>query len=281
MSKVLYKSFLSFSFILFALASLIRTLPSSFKHTTTSASIAVGVQKPVEKILEEISKPHKAPVYFDKDIYFFTYHYVEYVKDNNDYLRKSLNVEPHIFEEHIKLIKQKGYKDIFAKEVPNILQNKDDKTKYVALTFDDGYKDFYEYVFPIIKKYNIKVTLYVVPSFINKKDYLSYSELIEISESNLVEIGSHGMSHSDLTKENKEKYLQEISESKKYLENILKKRIYTFCYPYGRYTDDIVKTVEKNGYIAAVSTDNGYKQNGNNLFKLQRIRAGGLVYFIK
>ena len=281
MSKVLYKSFLSFSFILFALASLIRTLPSSFKHTTTSASIAVGVQKPVEKILEEISKPHKAPVYFDKDIYFFTYHYVEYVKDNNDYLRKSLNVEPHIFEEHIKLIKQKGYKDIFAKEVPNILQNKDDKTKYVALTFDDGYKDFYEYVFPIIKKYNIKVTLYVVPSFINKKDYLSYSELIEISESNLVEIGSHGMSHSDLTKENKEKYLQEISESKKYLEDILKKRIYTFSYPYGKYNLNMEKEVEKNGYIAAVSTDNGFKQNKSNLFKLQRIRAGGLFYFIK
>lgn len=70
----------------------------------------------------------------------------------------------------------------------------------VVLSFDDGRKDFYENVFPLLKKYFVKATLNVVTGYTDetiKSDYqtCNFNELKEMSDSKLVEIGLHGDAH--------------------------------------------------------------------------------------
>ena len=86
----------------------------------------------------------------------------------------------------------------------------------IALTFDDGYLDNWVYLFPLLKQYNIKATIFVNPEFVDKRDvirkrfsneneisrqddaigFLSWKEMIEMEKSGLVDIQSHSMSHT-------------------------------------------------------------------------------------
>ena len=63
--------------------------------------------------------------------------------------------------------------------------------KNMALTFDDGYDDFYEVVFPLLKEYNAKAAVYIIASEIDKTGYLKSWQIKELDESGLVEIGNH------------------------------------------------------------------------------------------
>ncbi len=86
----------------------------------------------------------------------------------------------------------------------------------ICLTFDDGYLDNYVYLFPLLKKYNIKATIFVNPEFVDNREivraqfenevrieeqdkalgFLSWKEMKEMEKSGLVDIQSHSMSHT-------------------------------------------------------------------------------------
>jgi hypothetical protein len=52
-----------------------------------------------------------------------------------------------------------------------------------------------------------------------------------------------------------------------------------FCYPSGRYNEEVVKTVKKYGYLTAVTTDEGFANNQSNIFKLRRLRITNETLF--
>ena len=132
------------------------------------------------------------------------YHYVEYVKDTKDTIRQSLNISPLIFEDQIKTLINNGYEIILVKDAADILDGKKEfREKMVAITFDDGYKDFYTDVFPILKKYHVKATVYIISGFIGLPNFMDEGQLREISQSTLVELGSHTVNHVNLNYENK------------------------------------------------------------------------------
>ncbi|MEQ3307152.1 polysaccharide deacetylase family protein [Fusobacterium varium] len=82
------------------------------------------------------------------------YHYVRNLKDSRFPEIKGLDVSE--FEEQIKYL-MKHYKIISIEEVIECLDNKRNLPENsVLLTFDDGYKDHYTYVLPVLIKYNIK-----------------------------------------------------------------------------------------------------------------------------
>ena len=203
------------------------------------------------------------------------YHYVENVKDVNDLIKKRLDTNPALFEEEIKTLKNAGYHTYFIKDIPAILEKKVSyATPAAVLTFDDGYQDFYTVVFPILKKYQIKATVYLITNFINRSGFLTDDQVKEIIKSNLVEIGSHTLNHLYL------KYLPEaiarkqILESKKNLEERYKIQVDTFAYPYGAFSQKTIDLVKEAGYKAAVSVIPSVFQTQDKLFYLGRLRSG-------
>lgn len=101
-------------------------------------------------------------------------------------------VSPKEFEKHLELI-QKNY--TFKFEEFEKLNNKLPKNS-ILLTFDDGYADNYHNAFPLLKKYNMKATIFLNTAYINKETfYMNWEQVKEMYESGLVDFQLHTHSH--------------------------------------------------------------------------------------
>ncbi|MDO8609527.1 MAG: polysaccharide deacetylase family protein [bacterium] len=201
------------------------------------------------------------------------YHYVEYVKDMNDTIRKRLDITPNLFEGHLQALHDANYKTYFAKDIYEILNGSVvQSSKSIVLTFDDGYEDFYTDVFPLLKKYQMKATLYVIYNFIDRKGFIKDAQIRELISSGLVEIGSHTFDHLYLKTVSNEVAIKQIIDSKKKFEERYGIEIKTFAYPFGAFNKDTIELVKKAGYTAALSVIPGIMQSKTNQFYLFRIR---------
>lgn len=76
------------------------------------------------------------------------------------------------FETHLKYL-AKNYKIISLSEAVDHLNHPDDLPNRTAvLTIDDGYRDFFDVAFPVLKEFNLPATLYVVTGFLDKKCWI-------------------------------------------------------------------------------------------------------------
>lgn len=201
------------------------------------------------------------------------YHYVEYVKDDNDLIRKKLDINPALFEAHLRTLKNANYETYYVKDVPDILSGAIRySTQSAILTFDDGYEDFYTDVFPLLKKYHMRATAYVIYNYIGHKGFMNEAQIRELIDSDLVEIGSHTLDHLYLKSIPNHIANAQILESKNLFEKRFGIKIKTFAYPYGAFNEANRDAVQKAGYSAAVSVIPGVMQSEENLFFLARIR---------
>jgi len=206
------------------------------------------------------------------------YHYVEHVLDRNDTLRIKMNITPETLNQQVKSLRSRGYETIFVKDIPLIIAGKTRANlKPVALTFDDGYEDFYTDAFPVLKELGAKATLYVIADYLGNPAYVSESQLREMADSGLVEIGSHTLTHSHLPRLSLERAKQEIVDSKRKLQDTFNIKVETFAYPYGEFNDQVMADVIGAGYTAAVSTIENVRQSEKNLYSLFRIRPGQFI----
>jgi peptidoglycan/xylan/chitin deacetylase (PgdA/CDA1 family) len=142
----------------------------------------------------------------------------------------------------------------------------------VVLTFDDGYEDFYTTVFPLLKKYQMKGTVYVIYDFINRPGFLKESEIKELIASGIVEIGSHTLDHKYLKTETLEEAKRQITDSKQKFEDAFGIKIRTFAYPFGAYNSEDADMVKDASYEAAFTTKPGAMMSNDAKFVLPRIR---------
>lgn len=203
------------------------------------------------------------------------YHYVEYIQNTADTIRVSLNINPNIFEQQVQTLVSAGYTFITAKDLGNILDGSMALPKNpVILTFDDGHWDLDTDVLPILERYNVKATAYIITGYLGNPDSLSPSQLQDVINSGLVEIGAHTVDHKNLTSLNTTLATYEIDTSKSTLEQDYNIHVYSFAYPYGGFNSNAIQIVKNDGFTNAVSTLSGTIQNNQNRYYLSRIRPG-------
>ncbi len=208
---------------------------------------------------------------FSENIPILMYHYVETPPATTTL--KGLYLNPSIFDDQLRELKKNNYQTLFVSEAAASLRTeKKLDVKTVVLTFDDGYEDFYSVVWPLLKKYNCKATLYVIINKLGAKGYITRDQIRELASSGLVEIGSHTFNHPDLRNLKKKDAQFEIQASKKILEQISGQPVLTFAYPFGYYKFDFFGIMAKAGYTAAVSVQPGSRQGGENIWLLRRLR---------
>lgn len=228
---------------------------------------------------KRVAVPLSAPIpLISIDAPILVYHYVEYVTDERDTIRKSLNILPYIFIRQIETLRNAGYTFITASELTDMLDGKIVlPQKPVLITFDDGYRDFYTDVFPILKKYNIKATAYIVSGFLDKLNYIFTEQLKEIARSGLVEIGAHTVHHYSLKGLDALTTKYEIEESKTALEKLIENSVVSFAYPDGSFDIQAMKLVREAGFKSAVTTMHGFEINHDNKYSAYRIHPGNKV----
>lgn len=203
------------------------------------------------------------------------YHYVEYITDTKDTIRQSLNINPYIFEEQIRTLFEAGYTFMTMEEIGEVLDGKMNlPQKPIVITFDDGHWDLYTDVFPILQRYHIKATAYIIPGFLGGSDFLTEFQLKSIADSGLIEIGAHTAHHISLREQPEWRLLSEIKDSKTILEKKLHMKVVSFAYPNGAFDEKSIQAVKNNGFITSVSTVPGIEQSNANRYFLYRLRPG-------
>jgi peptidoglycan/xylan/chitin deacetylase (PgdA/CDA1 family) len=188
-----------------------------------------------------------------------------------------LEVSVENFERQMRFLKENNYNVLRLEELADLIGGKKKiSPRTIALTFDDGYKDNYKYVFPILKKYNLPATMFVIVNEIGRSDRLSWEEIKEMQESGLISLGSHCLGPEPLVNiKNQELLKKEIFESKNILEKKLGKEVTLFSYPEGRFNHKIKELVIEAGYRLAVTTSPGKKFADDDVFALKRLRISG------
>lgn len=196
----------------------------------------------------------------------------------------------HIFEKQIAFINER-FDVIRLSKIQDVLKESNNKKARVVITFDDGYKDFYENAYPILKELSVPCTLFVPTAFIGKTNewdrkyseipriyLLDKDELISLQKDGLVDIGSHSKSHVSMRKLPIMEMRKEASESKKELEDLLGLPITMFAYPYGMLQDMSQITsqiLSQVGYQIAVTSHWGTWNSLNKILELKRISFKG------
>lgn len=168
--------------------------------------------------------------------------------DNFNYINT-----PESFEENIKVLLENGYTIISMQELNDAYNLKTElSSKPILITFDDGYYSNYEYIYPILKKYNVKASIFIVTDNVGKEidgiKYLGWNECLEMQKSGLVEIYSHSKKHVFYNKFPVTEIRSDVIESYKVIkENLGDKSFKVFAYPYGAYTNRTVWILKLSG----------------------------------
>lgn len=115
------------------------------------------------------------------------------------------------------------------------LENWEFEDNFYAITIDDVPSSFYKNAYPLFKESGIPFTLFVNVSLLDKEGYITKEQLLEMSQCELCTIGSHGITHGEFALLNREQALNELKNSKHFLEQIVGKSVELFAYPYGSY----------------------------------------------
>lgn len=141
-----------------------------------------------------------------------------------------LFVSPSKLEDQLKAITEGGYTAVTFEDLDRIAEIE----KPVMLTFDDGYDDNYTELFPLLQKYNVKATVFVIVNDLGKAHKLTKAQVKEMSDSGLVSIQSHTMSHNYLTGMYEKQLRYEHYDSMLALARITGKQPFVMCYPTGK-----------------------------------------------
>jgi len=242
-------------------------------YLLNSSNISYEKSTPSVHLPEVASFKSVEPRPQSKKIPILMYHYVEINQDKRDFLRDGLNTNPYVFEKQIQTFKNAGYEFIWPSEIPMAMADTSSK-KYVVFTFDDGYETFYLQTYPIIKKYKIKVTNYIIADVIGKTNYMNKNQIEKIYADGFLEIGSHSLTHPNLTSLSRTEVIRQVADSKKKLENIFGTKVNSFCYPYGFFNSDVASLVKDAGYTNATTTKLGSVVSADSMFTIHRIRPG-------
>ena len=149
----------------------------------------------------------------------------------------------------------------------------------VTLTFDDGYRDNYTEVFPLLKQYGFPATVFVTTDFIGRESYCAAEELREMHDSGLISIEPHTLSHPKLAKLSRGAAAREVRESRSVLASILGTVPTLFAYPYGDFSGETVDIVREAGFVGAVTVEEGTVSSDTDPFRLPRNSVDGSTTF--
>ncbi len=176
-----------------------------------------------------------------------------------------LFVSPSSLEKQLIYLQDNGYTTITFEDLDRL----DTIEKPVMLTFDDGYDDNYTQLFPLLKKYNAKATVFVITGEIGNKYYLTKEQIKEMSDSGLVSIQSHTVTHPFLSDLGEQQLEKEMLDSKKTLAEITGKEPFVLCYPTGKHSSlSRQKTAEH--YQFGLLMNGGTWKTDENVLRIPR-----------
>lgn len=163
---------------------------------------------------------------------------------------------------------------------PTALASGQQESDAVALTFDDGFANFYTGAAPSLAEHSMSATVLLVTGFCDGKgrwsgqqaqDMLSWSRINELQQAGIA-FGAHSVDHPSLPSLSLDQARAQIIESKQIIENRTGSKVDCFAYPYGEYTEGIAEIVAEN-FAVGLTTNMGFVTARSRRERLERIDA--------
>ena len=187
------------------------------------------------------------------------------------------------FRKHLESLTEWGFTPITFQDYRLFLKGELNlPSKPVILTFDVAYKDNHKHMFPAMQKIGAKGVVFApgdrrisestwfAREGLPAAPLMTDHDLIEMHDAGF-EIGSHGMSYSNLTLLPQEQAAEEISRSRILLEIMLNAPVLTFAYPFGAATSETKRLVSDAGYTIGCVMDTGPRSFTSDPFSVRRI----------
>jgi peptidoglycan/xylan/chitin deacetylase (PgdA/CDA1 family) len=205
------------------------------------------------------------------------YHYVSQLPPNPDRYRRDLTVLPENFEAQLHYLAEAGYHAITLSDMYlHLTQGYPLPDKPIVLTFDDGYQDAYEVVFPLLLDYGFTGTFFVLatPAHFESPGYLTWAQMKEMSDAGM-EIQAHGRDHVNLRGRFNDYLVYQILGSQEAIHSHTGRLPRFFCYPSGQYDANVIAVLKSAGYWGAVTTEWGQVHRLEGFFEMPRLRIRG------
>lgn len=180
--------------------------------------------------------------------------------------KDSMTVSTKKFEDQLQWLHKNGYTVIPLRDLVAYLQGKKDSIpeKSVVITADDGRISVYTHMWPLVRKYNIPVTLFIYPSSISNASYaMTWDQLRELQQTGMFDIQGHTYWHPNFKQEKKRLSAEEYKnlvyaqfvKSKKVIDEKLGTNISLLAWPFGIYDEYLEDEARKAGYEMAFSIE--------------------------
>ena len=191
------------------------------------------------------------------------------------------------FADQLSWLAQNGYTTIAVAEIFNAFYyDLPLPARPVVLVFDDGYADVYQHAFPLLRERGFGATVAAITGAMGQPGYLTWEQAEEMSAFG-VEFVSHTASHANLAAATRDQARAELADSRRVLEERLRRPAQFFVYPYGEpFTSEsdearqmVLDLLRETGYAGALLTASGPPyvsiQKADAPYQLHRIPVSG------
>jgi peptidoglycan/xylan/chitin deacetylase (PgdA/CDA1 family) len=196
-------------------------------------------------------------------------------------LADSMTITTPVFESHLKYLKENGYNVIPLRQLINYCRKNGPAppAKSVVIVEDDAHKSVYSDMWPLAKKYNVPVTVFVYPSAISNAKYaMTWDQLRELKKSGLFDFQSHTYWHPNFKRDRKKMEPDEfrksvemqLIKSKAKIEKELGGKVDMLAWPFGIYDEYLVKKAAESGYTATFTIEHRHVTPADNIASLPR-----------
>ncbi|MCX6355234.1 MAG: polysaccharide deacetylase family protein [Candidatus Aureabacteria bacterium] len=174
-------------------------------------------------------------------------------------------------ESQIAWLRNGGY---ISLSLERLLSFPEEWERSFAITVDDCLMSAYTHLFPLLRKEGYTACFFPIVNAVGQKGWVGWREIAEMLQAGM-EIGSHGLSHADLSEISPSELRRELGDSKKIIEDTLGARVRYLSLP-GGYCNRLVTTsAAEEGYEAVCSSAFGYNKPGTDRYALKRFCLRG------
>lgn len=195
-----------------------------------------------------------------------------------------LATSPERFAEQMQWLADGGWSGVSVEEALRRLGNGEgDGTLTAAITFDDGFRDFYTEAAPVLKRHGFAATVFLPTAFISSPrkswhgmECLTWSEVKEL-RSEGIRFGSHTVTHPNLHEVAWKRIREELASSRQRIEDELGEGVLSFAYPYAfpqedaQFTKAFAEELREQSYQICVTTVVGRARANGDSYRLERL----------
>ena len=216
------------------------------------------------------------------------YHYISPLPENVDNIRRDLTVLPDVFERQLVYLADEGYQTISMYQLYDALMTGAPlPPKPIILTFDDGYIDHYQYVFPALQRHDMTGTFFVITGRTDANDpaYMSWAQINEMARAGM-SMEPHTKYHRSLSERDRDFLIYELLGSQESITAHTGGAGRMLAYPAGEYDAAALEIADEIDFWMAVTTQPGMDQVSSSRLELPRVRVSyntgvsGLPYLL-